>query len=72
MNNPAYMELTMPQRKDFLGKLIIAAQMEFYGECTEIVRQAENKGLFNEVKPISEHVPEIANDLDKPIIQTNY
>jgi len=73
MNNPAFNELTIVERKEFIGKLIIAAQTSYYPECMEIVKQAERSGLFEEVKPISANVPEIKNDLDKPITNnSNY
>lgn len=65
-NNNPFTDLILPDRYDFLVKLIFAAQHGYFGECAEIVNLAESNGLYTRVKPISANNADI-KDLDNPI-----
>jgi hypothetical protein len=62
----AYIDLTPVEKVDFIGKLIIAAQSDYFGECSEIINHAQHSGLFEKIKLSSQSHPEIL-DLDHPI-----
>lgn len=65
-------DLTILQRAEFLGKLVIAAQHGYFGECSDIVNKAQSNGLFERIKPIGANNEQI-KDLDNPISNTlNY
>jgi len=66
LTDNAYNELTIVEKYDFIGKLVIAAQNGYFGECAEIVNIAQSNGLYERIKPISANEPEI-KDLDNPI-----
>lgn len=71
MNNPQftdnpYNDLTIVEKYEFIGKLIIAAQNGYFGECSEIISIAQINGLYERIKPISANDEQI-KDLDNPI-----
>lgn len=67
-----YASLTIVEKYEFIGKLVIAAQNGFFGECSEIVNLAEISGLYERIKVVSENNEQI-KDLDNPIgNNTNY
>lgn len=66
-NENQYNELTIVEKAEFISKLIIAASHGYFGECVDVVNLAQRNGLYDKIKPISENVPEIKNDLDNPI-----
>ena len=71
MNNPhltenPYNDLTIVEKYEFMGKLIIAAQNGYFGECSEIINIAQSNGLYERIKPISANDEQI-KDLDNPI-----
>lgn len=76
MLNPNYYELTLLEKREFLGSLIIAAETDFFSECCEIVNKAQEKGLFNKTKPLTSDKCSQIKDLDSPIEngikETNY
>lgn len=61
-----YLQLTIPERWEFMGKLAIAAQHGYFSECSEVVNRATIDGLYKVVKPISANHEQI-QDLDNPI-----
>ena len=61
-----YLQLTLPERWEFMGKLAIAAQHGYFSECSEIVNRAQIDGLYERVKPVSANDEQI-KDLDNPI-----
>ncbi len=61
-----YASLTIVEKYEFIGKLVIAAQNGFFGECTEIVNRAQSEGLYERIKVVSENNQQI-KDLDNPI-----
>ena len=61
-----FASLTIVEKYEFIGKLVIAAQNGFFGECSEIINNAEVSGLYDRVKPISGNNQQI-RDLDNPI-----
>lgn len=61
-----YIDLTVIEKAEFIGKLIIAAQSDYFSECSEIINHAENTGLYDKIKLSTESHPEIL-DLDNPI-----
>ncbi len=67
-----FASLTIVEKYEFIGKLVIAAQNGFFGECSKIVNRAQSEGLYERIKPISANNEQI-KDLDNPISNTvNY
>ncbi len=67
-----FASLTIVEKYEFIGKLVIAAQNGFFGECSEIVNRAQSEGLYDRIKPIGANNEQI-KDLDNPISNTvNY
>ncbi len=66
IEDKTFASLTIVEKYEFIGKLVIAAQNGFFGECSEIINQAEISGLYQRIKPISANHPEI-KELDNPI-----
>lgn len=68
MNNSAFIELTPLEKAEFIGKLVIAAQNDFFGECSDIINKAQQQGLFERVKPLLTGGGNAQmNDLNNPI-----
>lgn len=67
MNNPLYTELTIYEKKEFIGCLVIAAENDFFSECWELVLLAKRSGLYERIKPLPDNNKDALNDLNNPI-----
>lgn len=62
----AYIDLNIVEQREFMGAIMIAAQTDYFSECMEIVKHAEQAGLFKKVSLSTESHPQV-KDLDNPI-----
>ena len=61
-----YSTLSIFEKWEFMGKLVIAAQHGYFSECSEIVNRAQSEGLYERIKPVNASHEQI-KDLDNPI-----
>lgn len=62
-----YLELTIPEKTEFMGKLMIGAQSEEHFSLMQtLINGWEAQGLFESAKPIDLSYAE-KSDLDNPV-----
>lgn len=67
MTNTLLLSLSIPERRNFLGNIMLAAQDDaYFMEFAEIVASAHAKGFYDNVRVIDETHPDIS-DVDNKI-----